>query len=114
MQAEDAPPLMRLPHPYADEIKSFTLPPNLVEEVARLKPREVKPLAETDYLYVSNVHDLKTMIDELEGVREIAIDLEFHAYRSYSGFTCLMQLSKQGKDYIVDTIALRSELKDLN
>jgi exosome complex exonuclease RRP6 len=29
----------------------------------------------------------------LKGVTEIAVDLEAHQYRSYLGFTCLMQVT---------------------
>jgi len=34
------------------------------------------------------------MLGELkeQKVKEIAIDLEHHSYRSYQGFTCLMQV----------------------
>ncbi len=42
-----------------------------------------------------------------ESVREIAIDLEHHNFRSYQGFTCLMQVSSRLKDFIVDTLKLR-------
>jgi exosome complex exonuclease RRP6 len=33
-------------------------------------------------------------------------------YRYFQGFTCLMQVSTREKDYVVDTIALRSSLRD--
>jgi hypothetical protein len=37
----------------------------------------------------------------------IAVDLEAHSFRSFQGFTCLMQLSTRRADYLVDTLALR-------
>jgi len=42
-----------------------------------------------------------------ETSQEIAIDLEHHSYRSYQGFTCLMQVSTRVRDFVVDTIKLR-------
>lgn len=54
------------------------------------------------------------MVDELRGATEIAVDLEHHSYRSYSGFLCLMQISTRQQDYIVDLLVLREELVVLN
>jgi len=47
-------------------------------------------------------------------VKEIAVDLEHHNYRSFMGFTCLMQISTRSDDFIVDTIKLRTEMHRLN
>lgn len=47
-------------------------------------------------------------------VRELAIDLEAHSLRSFQGFTCLMQLSSRERDFLIDTLALRSSLHILN
>eukprot|EP00899_Mesostigma_viride_P029171 jgi/Mesvir1/9439/Mv09836-RA.2 len=53
----------------------------------------------------------------LAQAREIAVDLEHHSYRSFLGFTCLMQVSTREEDWVVDTLALRGvlgkHLKDL-
>jgi exosome complex exonuclease RRP6 len=70
------------------------------------------------------------MIDHIELQSELAIDLEVflflkisslkfsfiqhHSYRSYQGFTCLMQISSRTEDFLIDTIALRDELNTLN
>jgi ribonuclease D len=45
---------------------------------------------------------------------ELAIDLEAHSFRSFQGFTCLMQLSTRSHDFLVDTLALRPHLHVLN
>lgn len=39
---------------------------------------------------------------------------QHHFFRSYQGFTCLMQISTRKEDYIVDTLLLRDELHLLN
>lgn len=44
---------------------------------------------------------------KLESSNEIAVDLEHHSYRSYQGFTCLMQVSTRDRDFVIDTIKLR-------
>jgi len=63
-------------------------------------------------LYVENDESLEEMRKHLygEGVREVAIDLEHHNYRSYQGFTCLMQISTRERDFVVDTMKLRNKL----
>lgn len=47
------------------------------------------------------------MVAELCQERHVAIDLENHSFRSFHGFTCLMQLSSRTKDWVVDVLALR-------
>ena len=70
------------------------------------------------------------MIDHIELQSELAVDLEVnlfssfftsisiifqhHSYRSYQGFTCLMQISSRTEDFLIDTVALRDELIILN
>jgi len=62
------------------------------------------------FLYVDSEETVTQMMDEIRPHKELAIDLEYHAYRSYMGFTCLMQLSTREKDYIIDTLALKDNL----
>ena len=40
----------------------------------------------------------------------MAVDLEHHNFRSFQGFTCLMQVSSRTRDFIVDAIKLRAHL----
>ncbi|CAG0884875.1 unnamed protein product [Cyprideis torosa] len=54
------------------------------------------------------------LVKELLTCKEIAVDLEHHSYRSFLGLTCLMQITAKGKDYLVDTLALRDSLQSLN
>ena len=35
------------------------------------------------------------------------VDLEHHQFRSFQGFTCLMQISTRKEDFIIDTLELR-------
>ena len=36
---------------------------------------------------------LDAFVDRLSGAAEVAVDLEHHSYRSFQGFTCLIQAS---------------------
>ena len=100
-------------HPYETEIRNcgvqekFVKPTNHVAQMYR-------PLDETPLTMVNTGLSLDLMISELKKAAEVAVDLEHHAYRSYLGFTCLMQISTRNQDYIVDTLALREELYKLN
>ncbi|CAF2310522.1 unnamed protein product [Rotaria sp. Silwood2] len=98
-------------HPYFDEIEAFEPNENLLKEV---KVQLSKSLDETKYLFVDTPDKLKTMIDHIEIQSELAIDLEHHSYRSYQGFTCLMQISSRTEDFLIDTLTLRDELNILN
>ena len=57
---------------------------------------------------------LRDCVDVLKGVKEFAVDLEQHYYRSYLGFCCLMQISTRTHDYLIDTLELRSHMHILN
>lgn len=54
------------------------------------------------------------MLDKLRHAQEIAVDLEYHSYRSFGGFVCLMQISSREEDWIVDPFELRDEMEELN
>ena len=77
-------------------------------------PIPYKPLDETPFTWVSTPIQLAELIDKLRRAREVAIDLEYHSYRTYTGFVCLMQISTREEDWIVDPFELRDELEDLN
>ena len=77
-------------------------------------PIPFKPLEETPLTWVSTRAQLAALIDKLRASKEIAIDLEYHSYRTYRGFVCLMQISTRDEDWIVDPLELRDDLEDLN
>jgi exosome complex exonuclease RRP6 len=77
-------------------------------------PIPYRSFEETPFTWISTPAQLKELIDKLRKAREIALDLEHHSYRTYSGFVCLMQISTREEDWIVDPFELRDELEDLN
>ncbi|KAH8077042.1 hypothetical protein BXZ70DRAFT_1013066 [Cristinia sonorae] len=98
-------------HPYQYEINHISYPPSLFRYTEPIPP---KPFEETPFVWVDTPKAFSSLLDKLRTVSEIAIDLEHHSYRTYSGFLCLMQISTRECDYIVDTLALREELEELN
>ena len=76
----------------------------------RQKIRLVQGLEETPFHYIDTVEDLEDMAAKLSKASHIAVDLEAHSFRSFQGFTCLMQLSDRKDDYIVDVIKLRKHI----
>lgn len=122
------------PHPYEYEIQHLAY-----EDWMTSKNTEeaFAGLDSVPFMYVDTAAALDHLIQLLsaEDVREVAIDLEAHSIRSYSGICCLMQvrlacfvpllwfflrispfsllvsqLSTRRLDAVVDTLALRSEM----
>ncbi|KAI9496799.1 ribonuclease H-like domain-containing protein [Zychaea mexicana] len=100
-----------LPHPYEYEIQHIKYPDFMFQAKERIM---YEPFDTTTAAWVDDDASLEKMMDELAKAHEIAIDLEHHNYRSYQGFTCLMQISTREHDFIVDTLQLRDRLWQLN
>ncbi|KAI7906905.1 ribonuclease H-like domain-containing protein [Cokeromyces recurvatus] len=100
-----------LPHPYAYEINNIEYPERMFQVQ---EPEMYKAYDTTSATWVNTEEGLIEMMKDFEGVEELAVDLEHHNYRSYQGFTCLMQISTRDKDFIIDTLELRDKLWMLN
>ncbi|KAI8373901.1 ribonuclease H-like domain-containing protein [Blakeslea trispora] len=100
-----------LPHPYVHEIQQLEYPERMFVST---EPEMYKPFESASMIWVDKEETLLEMLKELEGQEEIAVDLEHHNYRSYQGFTCLMQISTRDQDFVVDTLELRDKLWMLN
>ncbi|KAI9504769.1 ribonuclease H-like domain-containing protein [Coemansia spiralis] len=111
LSGDEAGSLARLPHPYEFEIKTIEHPERLFDQA---EPKEPGDWAATPFEFVDTSEQLQRMMEHLTGASEIAIDLEHHSYRTYQGFTCLIQISTRSNDYVVDSLALRGELECLN
>lgn len=98
-------------HPYEYELNMF-VPPN--DQLKKSEPTKYKNLEDTLLVMIKDPSDIKLLINDLKQYKEIAVDLEHHSYRSFQGITCLMQISTEDKDYLIDTLSLRSELHELN
>ncbi|XP_014256853.1 exosome component 10 isoform X1 [Cimex lectularius] len=75
---------------------------------------EPKDLEETQLIYVQTEKELELMVADLLQQNEFSVDLEHHSYRSFMGFTCLMQISTKDTDFIIDALKLRHKMHILN
>lgn len=123
-------PSMHYPHSFHQIIESFeylpeqiTCPPTTLESKHGIGDTLFKPM---DYSKTCKFIDTEQDLQELSNlikehnINLIAVDLEHHSYRSFHGFTCLMQISIRlqlssdddeknttTQTYLVDTIKLR-------
>lgn len=65
--------------------------------------------------FVDTFDNVMAMLAELKTAKEIAVDLEHHDARSYTGLVSLMQISTRQKNWIIDTLKpWRQDLQVLN
>ena len=74
--------------------------------------RAPAPASDSPLVFVDSESSLEALAADLDAASEFAVDLEHHSYRSFQGFTCLVQVSTRSRDYVVDAIALRHRLRD--
>lgn len=101
----------RKPHPYRYEIKHISYPQHMFEH------RDAKPPISfelTPFTWIDQPQQLSDLLEKLRKAKEIAVDLEYHSLRSFTGFVCLMQISTREEDFVIDTLALREEMEELN
>ena len=104
-----------VPHIYEKEITSFEYRSWQLEAT---KPKGEIPIPATlDATWVDTVEGLQELTRTLEGVREVAVDLEHHSFRSFAGLLCLMQISfrdteynNEMKNYLVDVFPLWNDI----
>ena len=114
-EPDNEPILVKYPNPYEDEINALKVDwQEELNEISKTVPLIPSPISNTDFEFIESKEQIIHFLEEVSDEKEIAVDLEFHAYRSYQGFTWLMQLSTRSKDYIIDAILLRSEMYLLN
>jgi exosome complex exonuclease RRP6 len=78
-------------------------------------PIPSQPAGSTKAIWVDTYDGVLEMLQDLKMAKEIAVDLEHHDFRTYSGLVCLMQVSTRDKDWIVDTLQpWRHKLEILN
>ena len=101
-------------HPYENELAELSYNSILKtsEECFKDKIPIVLP-KETSVQIIDDVTGFDTMIKTLSGCKDIAIDFQEHTYRSFSGFTCVMQISTRDEDFIIDTIKLWKSMHKL-
>ncbi|KAK7497916.1 hypothetical protein BaRGS_00010787 [Batillaria attramentaria] len=99
------------PHPYQHELEVWQPSQRQLEKT---EPQEVGPVDDCPAQFIDSAAELSKLCDLLKQEKEIAVDLEHHSYRTFQGFVCLMQISTRQKDFLIDTLALRSDMHILN
>ncbi|KZT28826.1 hypothetical protein NEOLEDRAFT_1057691 [Neolentinus lepideus HHB14362 ss-1] len=104
-------------HPYHYEITHLSYSTHQLTSAFSLTPPS--SFNDTPFSYVSTPEQSANMLAKLtdkQRVREIAVDLEYHNYRSFAGFVCLMQISTRDEDFVVDCLVpeIREEMEALN
>ena len=106
-------------HPYQFELQNIEYPEWQVE-VPSSKPSKI-PKADGSLTANSTWIDTPEGLAELKNIlendeserRQIAVDLEAHSYRSFSGMICLIQIStKDGKDFLIDPFPIWDLIHD--
>ncbi|KLO08654.1 hypothetical protein SCHPADRAFT_599955 [Schizopora paradoxa] len=102
---------LRPRHPYEYEMRHISHPRRMFGHCDPIPP---KSFDEVPLTWVNSAELFNKMLDKLRTAGELAVDLEYHNYRTFAGFVCLMQISTREEDFIVDTLVLREELQELN
>lgn len=106
------------PHPYKAELERFEVPLQFLEQPkpgdAEDEPKLPGGPDSKPFHLISKRDQLIELVDKLKKAPEIAIDLEHHSFRTYQGITCLMQLSTDEEDYVVDVFPLWTDMELLN
>ncbi|KAG5980671.1 hypothetical protein E4U55_003791 [Claviceps digitariae] len=99
-------------HPYETEISQMKYPERTFKKQEPIPSQDAES---TQAIWVDTFEGVKAMLEELKKAKEIAVDLEHHDFRTYTGLVCLMQVSTRDKDWIVDTLQpWRHKLEILN
>ncbi|KAL3509763.1 hypothetical protein ACH5RR_029164 [Cinchona calisaya] len=93
-------------HPYKAEIGELLK--NLNAEFVELFDGEIEMIGDgnDEYVWVETASQLEELAEVLSKEKVFGVDTEQHSFRSFLGFTALIQISTKSKDYLVDTIAL--------
>ncbi|KAL9145069.1 hypothetical protein ABFS82_13G015000 [Erythranthe guttata] len=97
-------------HPYKGEISKLMKNPN-VGFLECLDGCEKGSLEMgSSYMWVETEAQLRELVGVLSNEKVFAVDTEQHSYRSFLGFTALVQISTLTADYLVDTIILHDAM----
>ncbi|KAF3330079.1 Exosome complex exonuclease RRP6 [Carex littledalei] len=96
-------------HPYEEDITHLLLnPPTLPMFVS---DNGNAPLdMSCSYTWVDTEPQLESLAGLLRREKVFAVDTEQHSFRSFLGFTALMQISTVEEDFLIDTIALHDAM----
>ena len=97
-------------HPLREELDDLTYSDDVT--TAPASPIAPAPTDATPCVFVDTPEALEDMVAHLDKSNEMAVDLEHHSYRSFQGFTCVIQVSTRQMDFVVDALELRGLIRD--
>jgi len=106
-------PSVHYPHAYQEEIESFQYRDWQMKVHSSSQTNDIverNPII----VWIDTLEQLQSLVQTINQLVlehdhvEIAVDLEAHSFRSFSGLTCLMQLHVQDTDYLIDVLKLHS------
>uniref|UniRef100_A0A453BEI8 3'-5' exonuclease domain-containing protein n=2 Tax=Aegilops tauschii subsp. strangulata TaxID=200361 RepID=A0A453BEI8_AEGTS len=93
-------------HPFEDEITSLLDSPTRYSTFCNFTPSSQCPGMSNSYNWVNTKAQLEHLAGLLGEEKAFGVDTEQHSFRSFLGYTALVQISTQKEDYLIDTIAL--------
>ncbi|XP_037476960.1 protein RRP6-like 3 isoform X1 [Triticum dicoccoides] len=93
-------------HPFEDEITSLLDNPTRYSTFCNFTPSSQCPELRNSYNWVNTKAQLEHLAGLLGEEKAFGVDTEQHSFRSFLGYTALVQISTQKEDYLIDTIAL--------
>ncbi|CAH2034888.1 unnamed protein product, partial [Iphiclides podalirius] len=100
-------------HPYKIELELYHPPSSFIDPDPE-PPSFPPPLEKTKLTYIDTEAQVDALVEHLNNVKELAVDVEHHSYRTYQGITCLIQISTIEGDFIIDALAVRQHIHKLN
>lgn len=109
-------PKEHCPHLYETEIKSFQYSNDQMQVNEQVKEFSIPTISPIQFVWICSSEALEHLVQKVndENIIEIAIDLEAHSYRSFSGYVCLMQLTLRQSNleqfnYLIDTLVIERQ-----
>ncbi|CAM0906038.1 unnamed protein product [Alopecurus aequalis] len=97
-------------HPFEEEITSLLDNPTKYSTFCNFTPSNQCSEMSTAYNWVDTEAQLENLARLLSEEEAFAVDTEQHSFRSFLGYTALVQISTQKEDYLIDTIALHDAM----
>lgn len=105
-------PSSHVPHCYKSELAALGYTKRQLKAPSS-KPRKIERAAsDLTATWIDTPKALQELTRRLktENIREIALDLEAHSYRSFGGMTCLIQMTFAKENFLIDPFPLWNEL----
>jgi len=112
-KAQELPPDFKFGHPYQYELDHLKMDYGLLlkafsQQTTRIDFDSVK------LIYIDSYQGIVHLLKRLSTQNSFSFDVHNHAFRSFQGFTCFIEISIANEDYIIDTLKLREHIHLLN